>query len=533
MLSRGLLGVGVWLGLALSLASCSKKNDVAVNNHDPCKASDAGAGAIVCDDGCVDPLVSTAHCGGCGIACATGAECRQGHCACPDVEVECSGVCVDTTSDGSNCGGCGTTCSGGKVCAEGTCACAQGQEFCSTSCVDTSSDEQNCGSCGHPCSAAETCEGGSCTCPGGGSLTLCDDACVDLGTSKQHCGRCGNACDITCVNGECDYLVAVAAAETATCAVGNRALYCWGNLPLDGLTPPFKPSVIGQQALQTLSGGGMSFCGGSGSQAWCWGANAKGQLFQATDPVTTPTLVAGYGPSDPSSIVAVSAANAHSCLLTEDAAHDRHLLCVGDNTFGQLGQPLTTASLTTPAEVALSVPLRVASGNSQTCAVGTDLTGVNGGTASVFCWGNGDPTPALRLDPSSLGRYVVDLRAAADMACAVLDDGRVFCWQPGGAASEVAGWPGQANHVAVGEAFACISTEAGEAWCWGPYSPLGVSAVQQVPGLPAVAGVTAGSTHACAWTSDGLHVWCWGGNGDGQLSGTSGGNTTVPVPVVF
>jgi hypothetical protein len=54
-------------------------------------------------------------------ACAQGASCSGGKCACPGVQIACSGSCVDPTSDEANCGACGKTCGSGTSCLSGAC----------------------------------------------------------------------------------------------------------------------------------------------------------------------------------------------------------------------------------------------------------------------------------------------------------------------------------------------------------------------------------------------------------------------------
>jgi hypothetical protein len=79
---------------------------------------------------CTDTQSDTSNCGGCGLACPTGASCVGGHCqACAALGphfAECGGgekdYCADLGSDTHNCGACNTVCTPtGAPCVDGVC----------------------------------------------------------------------------------------------------------------------------------------------------------------------------------------------------------------------------------------------------------------------------------------------------------------------------------------------------------------------------------------------------------------------------
>jgi hypothetical protein len=132
------------------------------------------------ENGCEQSLVTAAHCGACGQACALDhatADCSTGSClvsACHDGFDDCNGLpqdgCEAALDSDAHCGGCGAACGAGNACQGGGCACVTdescsgGRECCDGACIDTKSkcypwpcipgtkrDENNCGGCGVTC----------------------------------------------------------------------------------------------------------------------------------------------------------------------------------------------------------------------------------------------------------------------------------------------------------------------------------------------------------------------------------------------
>jgi hypothetical protein len=183
------------------------------------------AGQTCCGGGCVSTQESTAHCGGCGMACAVpngapaclNGTCAVGMCTAPFADCDraaTNGCEVDTQSDVANCGGCGTACAAransAATCAAGRCvyACAPGFADCdgdaANGCeVDTRASTSHCGACGRRCdpaNATASCAMGVCgvaSCAtnfadcDGNATNGCE---VDTRSSAAHCGACGAAC---------------------------------------------------------------------------------------------------------------------------------------------------------------------------------------------------------------------------------------------------------------------------------------------------------------------------------------------------
>jgi alpha-tubulin suppressor-like RCC1 family protein len=157
-------------------------------------------------------------------------------------------------------------------------------------------------------------------------------------------------------------------------------------------------------------------------------------------------------------------------------------------------------------------------------------------------------------------RDVLSIATAADHSCAVLGDGRVYCWGSNtsgqvlgsGTAGEVFTSPVQvagitnAVKVAAEYSVTCVVTTTGGVTCWGQGyigdgtttegiklpTPVVTSAGTPLAG---VIGLAAGSIAACASTA--TNLYCWGsnlGHGLGVEAVTSGLATPVrsATPVI-
>jgi alpha-tubulin suppressor-like RCC1 family protein len=159
----------------------------------------------------------------------------------------------------------------------------------------------------------------------------------------------------------------------------------------------------------------------------CWGYNAARQLGDhTTTDRTTPVLVKdGGGVFNAVDVLEVATGGIHSCALVVDGT----VRCWGSNGFGQLGNAGCGSPCNYSTVTGLTGAIGVTSGFFHSCALLVD--GV------VKCWGangfgqlgNGLTLNSTTPATVSLPRPAVAVNAGtSDTTCAVLDDGRIFCW---------------------------------------------------------------------------------------------------------
>ena len=339
---------------------------------------------------------------------------------------------------------------------------------------------------------------------------------------------------------------------TALAAWGDNSTGQLGNgkITTAGQTTPVDVGVLNGMTITALASGYYHTCAATGTETWCWGLNASGQLGTG-DSVshTTPVKVKALTGK---TITALAANDSHTC-----AVADGDIWCWGQNNYGQLGggdtirryEPVMVKSLAGLHVTSLSL------GYGHTCAVA-------GG--DTWCWGSnskgqlgtGDAA-AQNATPVKVealaGKVVTALSGGYYHTCAVAD-GDVWCWghnsygQLGvGYTSQQENTPVKLNslagkditYIAAGSYHSCAVAN-GDAWCWGQNSEgqlgTGNTASHNSPvKVEALAGKTVtalntGAYHTCAVAGE--DTWCWGNNVFGQVgTGSITQRESTPVSV--
>ena len=303
----------------------------------------------------------------------------------------------------------------------------------------------------------------------------------------------------------------VEAGYSHACGIRGGRLYCWGDNAFgqlgDGTTElRSAPVQVGMSSDWTrVTAGGSHSCGIRNQAAYCWGYNHYGQLGDTTTTDrATPTSVGTL-----TGLTDISAGDAHSCAIA-----NQELYCWGYASDGQIGQ---TTNSPTPLRVGSETGwLRISLGAYHSCGI---LQG------ALFCWGwnedaqLGNGTTTNTSSPARVGQATdwTDISLGTYHTCGV-QGGGMYCWgqnynnQLGDGTIETRATPtavgSDTDWQAVGvSSFGSCGLRPGELSCWGI----------DVKGL-AGRKMTANrwSTHYCIVTTDD-RLFCWGGNGDGQL----------------
>jgi alpha-tubulin suppressor-like RCC1 family protein len=373
--------------------------------------------------------------------------------------------------------------------------------------------------------------------------------------------------------------VAISAGASHTCALKNNAgLVCWGNdingqlgdgnigSPQNNLVTVIAPSGstgLLTDTLQISTGANHSCVLNNDGKVLCWGDNSSGQLG---NPATvggpanyTPKAVVGLGTDTKQ----ISTGSQHTCALKNDG----QVLCWGVNQSGQLGKPILTVGTQANPTPTLVVDLgtdtkQISAGGIHTCALKND--------GKVLCWGDntfgevGNPATLggqANSTPTAvvgLGTDTKQISTGSTHACALKNDGKVLCWglnangqlgnpltvfvQANPTPTVVVDLGTDTKQITTGNVYTCALKNDGKVLCWGDntFGQLGNPATfggRANPTPTAVVDlgidskqISAGGAHICALKNDGK-VLCWGNNLSGQLGNTAITSTTQSNPI--
>ncbi len=301
-----------------------------------------------------------------------------------------------------------------------------------------------------------------------------------------------------------DDVAQIASGGSTTCALsigkepGDERVRCWGQSTHgelgDGNPSPHDlgvPALIPASSLpgaESIVAGKHHYCAisqdstGVRGKVQCWG-QAEG-VGQGSD-VAVPTLVPLIYRANQ-----LAAGDSFTCALTASS----EVYCWGDNTYGNLGNGNTTASLT-PVKVELPDgnddphPTAIAAGDHHACALLSDET--------LKCWGLGDngrlgddnltshietsPVPVLAALASSF-LDVAFVAAGGSHTCAMRTTGERYCW---GANSTGQLGLGSTTDVAVAElvAFADPTVTGRTYYATASQGGFGTAACAALPGF--------------------------------------------------
>ena len=310
--------------------------------------------------------------------------------------------------------------------------------------------------------------------------------------------------------------IAVALQVTAglahSCArLSDNTLRCWGNNGNGQLgnnsttTSPVPVPVNLITGATWLSAGDNHNCArliaGNGS-VHCWGANADGQLGDASFAQRLVPVPTAAGTGTTSAVFVTAGAN-HSCARNIDGT----VRCWGLGTNGRLGNGVETGSNSPITVDLVTTATNVSAGAAHTCARLAD--------GSLRCWGLnasgrlGDGTTTQRLQPTTVvpisGISAATVDSGSSHTCATFTDGStvtVRCWGDG----------------ALGQLGAGVLT--------GSLTPV------PVVGIANPSGVSAGNGFSCAVLTGGS-VKCWGSGSLGRLgNGIAGADVRTATLVM-
>ena len=326
-----------------------------------------------------------------------------------------------------------------------------------------------------------------------------------------------------------------------------------------------EPVVLASQ----FSSGYYHACAvASDSKLYCWGRNHKGQLGNgSTVDSSKPVAVNTTGVLAGKTIKQISSGAYHTCVI----ASDDKVYCWGENSDGRLGNN-STANSSVPVAVNMSGVLagktikQISSGHYHTCAVASD--------DKVYCWGSNEdgglgngsasvsPVPvAVNTTGVLAGKTIKYLSAGpAYHTCAIASDDKVYCWgknkngELGNGTIIDSNVPVAVNmsgvlagktikQMSVGSYNTCVIASDDKVYCWGGngHGQVGNNSTtdSSIPVAVNTTGVLAGKTikqisvghyRACVIDSDDK-MYCWGNNMGGALGNGSTANSHVPVSV--
>ena len=359
-------------------------------------------------------------------------------------------------------------------------------------------------------------------------------------------------------------MATVSAGGSHTCASAkSRRPFCWGSNTFHQVSPSdrgafLKPHKIATGRVSDISAGDWYTCAVvEATDIYCWGRNSDGQIGDGTKelakaPTKVKTPGGGLNGTEPEQVQAT-----YNTTCAMDAAGVAY--CWGSQGSWMAGR--TWRPALTPKPVAATPTGLDGEALTELTDAGFSWCAMRSPTQPT-CWSEGpftEPTynrlrgtfRDVATDGVIGGAPLHSLDTGTEIACALDDNGKAFCW--GNGALGVPGTYKSRDPVAVDtsgvlagktlvdiatdEAHTCVVDDAGKAYCWGEDNfgevGNGDDDSTQVPAKVVGKGVLKGEVlvaiqttmfNTCALSDDG-DVFCWGGwLGDGS-------GTTSQTPV--
>ncbi len=350
------------------------------------------------------------------------------------------------------------------------------------------------------------------------------------------------------------------AGEGQACVLVSGELKCWGEnqygqLGTGDYFNRFMPTLVEfisrplHSPLGLESSTHTSCVMREGDRPRCWGVNALYQLgIPFAFPFSDGPVVAASLPQD---ILDLAMGDNHSCFIRAD----KKVYCWGENNDTQLGSELPAFSIAPLQVPGLLNMIKVQVGAFFSCSLSE--------TGDVYCWGRNDvgalglgflsdaelPQKVLLPEPASF----ITLSRFGEFACAVGVSGAVYCWgsnfdyelgQDNGTQEnpiplKVNGLPKMFS-ISAGELFACALSEDGRVFCWGQgwggqsggTDRAHVKTPLELKNLKNILQVKVGRAHACAMDQK-RKLSCWGWGQFGQIGNAVATDAFSPSQVLF
>ena len=276
--------------------------------------------------------------------------------------------------------------------------------------------------------------------------------------------------------------------------------------------------MAGKNITQISAGGsfndGHSLALASDGTVYAWGRGVYGQLGNGTTTDSNvPVAVKTVGtPMAAKTITQISAGAGHSLALASDGT----VYAWGQNTYGQLGNNVTTNSSSPVAVQTTGTPMagksivNIAAGGYHSLALADDGTVYAWGYNPTGQLGNGatvdsrTPVAVKATGTPMAGKNIIKIAAGVHNSLALASDGTVYTW-------------GRGEFGQLGNGTTTDSNV-----------PVAVKTVGTPMASKTIIGISGGPAYMLAVDSNGK-VYGWGRNANGQLGSLSHTDSSVPV----